>query len=323
MKRPIILVYLGKKLPRYFSKNIRYLSDSQHRQIVLITDSVLRERHKYDQNLRIVDAKRFFDGWIPQDRSKYRDYFWEKTLKRLYVLFRFLDEEAISECVHIEGDVWVAPYADLDFALEKKTCLYPKMSNDRGIASIMFVQNEENFTAREFLKYMVQYPSQTDMQLLGTLLQLEPTIFIPLASMPELHGPRKDLFDGAAIGMHLFGEHARNRFGFYRVFHEYESNSLNWGSITFELNNSSQLILTYGENEYVLNTLHLHSKSQKLFSKHWRDALSAQLNRRRETNKEITRFSVGGCIESIADYAKLVVPYFIRKARLIPNDFQK
>jgi len=314
-KRPIILVYLGKRIPLYFKRNIRYLCNSQDREIVLITDNSPKIPLKAAKNLKIIDASVFLDGWTRTHRNSYRSHFWDKTIKRLYILFRFLEKESFLECIHIEGDVWIAPYANLDFELEKSTCLYPEMSKQRGIASVMFIQNEDKKVSREVLKIMSMYPNQTDMQLLGTFFQEKPEMFRRLPSRPILGLNIHELFDGAVLGMHLFGEHARNRIGFYKMFHEYSDVSIDWRAVEFLVNPSTQLILKTGNGEYVINSLHLHSKTHKLFSSKWNKTLVKQLKKKEKFAGETTKFSLLGFLESIFDYSKLLIPYLGKKMR--------
>ena len=313
VRRPIILVYLGKRIPRYFIKNLNYLCEFQNRPIVLITDVSASRKLKIQERVRIVDANQFFDGWKTQSKSSYRGFFWDKTIKRLYVLFRFVEAEEILECIHIEGDVWVAPYANLDFELERNTCIYPSMSGNRGIGSIMFIENYRNKTSAELLRLMSTHSGLTDMQLLGSFFRLRPDIFKPLPSGPGIKSENQDLYDGAVLGMHLFGEHARNRFGFYRMFWDYPDLAIDWGKSQFEINSHSQLVLTYERKDYILNSLHLHSKNMKMFTKDWKRTLDSQLLYRKKMGQRITKFQLIGLAESMLDYVRLIGPYIKRK----------
>lgn len=315
ISRPIILIFLGKKLPSYFTRNIYYLCRIQNREVILLTDTVPSSKLMNIRNLKIFDATVYFDGWITAHRSSYRSFFWDKTIKRLYVLFRFLIEKSIEECIHIEGDVWIAPYANLDFKLEKNSCIYPEMSKGRGIGSIMFIQNEGSKTALEALRLMHIFRNQTDMELLGSFLRAKPEMFRVLPSIPIPGESALDLYDGAALGMHLFGEHSRNRFGYYKLFRQYEEMGLDWATLNFEFRPPGLLIVKSPGHDYLINTLHLHSKSKKLFSRNWDKSLRNQVKKRNMALAEKSRFSLVGLVEALFDYSKLLSPYVQRKLR--------
>lgn len=312
-RRPIVLIFLGKRLPRYLIQNIRFLCNTQERPIILVADSSSSLLPTSCERFRFVDAKDFVKGWASSHQSRYRDFFWEKTILRLYVLCRFIQTEGISECIHIEGDVWISPYANLDFELDKGTCMYPEMSDHRGIGSIMFIHNLDNQISTEIQSFLQRYPNQTDMQLLGTMLEMKPSIFRVLNSIPRAELVQTDLFDGAEFGMHLFGEHARNRFGRYRLFHQYQDLQIDWSKIRFEVDEQCGLSVVSDKKKFKLNSLHLHSKTSRLFTQNWNYVLAEQVKRREKYGKGVTMFSPLGFMQALWDYSKLLIPYLRKK----------
>jgi hypothetical protein len=306
MEPTIVFVQLGKNpSPSLSSMALSAKRGVRNIRIFLITD--------------FPDYWRDFPGEIIEYQNKHRDEFiskfikkypelnsiaggyWLYTLERLFALKRIYEVIPSTEnFVHLESDV-LSLLSDTDFDLlaEKvKRVACPRFSEERGIASVLFVPNEKDFerTLNSFTQILNEAnPPSNDMDLLGICLNkgiIDELPSTPGAAWEDFQGQRV-VFDGAAYGQYLFGQdpfhtNGRRISGFQNPYFEISMQQTNWRIEKSETQESSSLFFTKGGLSYRVLNLHIHCKislaAPSSDSLQWLVAI-------REANGEIPRTS--------------------------------
>ena len=282
MNSKLVFVHLGDKIPKHLTANLEYCYRTfPEVEIVLIHNApsyLFRE-------LRGVNLYRYEAGRNAIDKIlskfpknvEFRSGFWLKTKLRFLALAEYI-EETESSVVHIENDVWLAPYFDFEY-LEKfeSNLAFPRVDVERSIASVLFINGFEG--AETLQKFTIDLPELTDMELLETIRRGSSSKVHSLFSSFDLtsdlvHNKEKDiqLFDGAAIGMHLFGADPRNNFGLLERFKDFPKVSPEMSKLQFGFNDDRFGILV--DNDFLeIVSLHIHSKDISIFVNDYRKVL--------------------------------------------------
>jgi hypothetical protein len=257
----------------------------------------------------------FEKDWHSSLSMNYRRGFWDYSKRRLFVLSEYLlSQENKVDVVHIESDVWLNPAINLGEEIIANKISFPKFSNDRASGSIMLISAKmQNSNLQTFKKFLLESPALTDMQTLQLFLEKFPRITFGLRSNPN-HNSQERIFDAAPLGMHLFGEDPRNRFGLYKKYGDYSYLGFpNLRDQKFNVANSS---IEIGDDKSVtaIVCLHIHSKATKVFSARWERVFKRSIKvRSKKRNRESQNFSMLGLIQFSWDYARLMPSFFKRK----------
>ena len=276
---PIVLVQLGQ-IPNHLKRNLEYLSLTfPTKDRYLITDS---KDWKWIQDLgfQVISSETLLSSWPEKfqviDRRKYfRNNFWFSTKARLILLPEFMKKFELNRILHIESDVWIHPDFPFEFFVGIKNPLaYPKMDEDRGIASILLINGEDGADLLE--RCCLEWPNHTDMEILGKAISAGYDIYeLPSTTKFNSNTESNWIFDGAKLGMYLFGADPMNSKGVIRRFSASplgqlapdERITLTGNRFLLEANNSDKRIAN----------LHLHSKNSKMFRLEWATVLKRQL----------------------------------------------
>ena len=218
----------------------------------------------------------FFE--ISDGKRNFRDNFWFSTKARLYVIPIFMEIYSIQKIIHLENDVWIHPefpfhiFEYLDYPLA-----FPRVDSERAIASILFINGSEG--RRLLLDSCEKWPMQTDMQILGKLILSQKNV----CELPSTYGGVEEhfdgwIFDGAKLGMYLFGSDPRNTYGLVKRF---DFSPLGSVGTKFKLKLTNKVLFLQDEvKERKIANLHIHSKNISMFSYQWDRALVNQLRKR-------------------------------------------
>lgn len=280
-KLPIVFVQLGK-LPRHLKRNLySFVSRFPHRTCYLVTDQ--KENLRIPDNVLVVDSKDLIDVWPEQfqiqDRRRFfRNNFWFSSKARLLLIPRLMEKFNLGKIIHIESDVWICPSFPFQVFENLVTPLaFPLVDEVRGIASILFVNGSDGINLLD--RSCAEWPHMTDMEILGQIaMSSDSELALPSTydgnGLADL-GFEKWIFDGAKLGMYLFGSDPRNSWGLSYRFKKSLMGKLD--SNQKIVIDKDQLILSEGNSRKQIANLHLHSKSTVLFSKHWRLFMRFQL----------------------------------------------
>lgn len=312
---PIILVHLGSRIPTYLKKNIEFLKSTRTNPITIITDRLYQGATRKLGGVNVQDSLNFQEGWQTSLRTDYRSGFWENTKKRLFVLSEYLlSQEELVDVLHIESDVWLSPGVDFSQEVIPSKISFPIFTETRASGSLILVSRDKQRENLERLKRTLLDNHQlTDMESLQVFLKSFPNSGFGLRSNPDQLSDGL-VFDAAPLGMHLFGEDPRNKFGYFKQFGDYTYlgfNNLNRKQ--FYLNENS-LFVSSGEVMSEVACLHLHSKSRKLFREDWTKSMERVIRKRIiNRGEEINNFSFQGLLRAVWDYLSLVPSYLKRR----------
>jgi hypothetical protein len=268
----IVLVYLGKKLPKYVLSNLDHLKNTfESLEIWLVTDSI--------KTIRKVQA-RGHKAWLFENSNSdwseiksnmdfpmdFRDGFWFLTIKRFIALEAFMKEKP-SSTLHVEADVLVMPNFPLHhFKGMEQELAFPLANPENGVASTFYVKNLEAIS--NFNRYIeviaLQNSQLTDMNLLQRYLEQYPDRVQVLPSGPSSAGNPSGYFDGMAFGTFLLGQDPRNYRGWTLKYSQIDWHSDRVADLAYSLKDKRLFAKNEGQ-EIPIYSLHVHSKKAKLF----------------------------------------------------------
>jgi len=107
----IILVSTGIFQP-YILDNIKQLLLFNYNIIVITEKKFFSELNKYSQ-ITLIDSNSLSTSYDKKTKlnSKFRQGFWVNCSKRLFLIYEYMKNNNITNCIHLENDVIL--YADL------------------------------------------------------------------------------------------------------------------------------------------------------------------------------------------------------------------
>jgi hypothetical protein len=287
----IVFAHFNSKIPKYLVLNLKrtILLFPLHK-VYLITD---QDVSKIQITNLSVSKYHPSDNWndlekLIQHPKFFRNNFWFTSLARLIAIAEFVKNHN-EEVLHIESDVIISD----DFPLQVFSKLnvdfsFPVVSSDLAIASCLFIGNSR--AADELIRITLESATEnnltTDMYVLNRLTKSKTTKFQLLPSstsskealdnsnMQFLHKTKEALsiysgiFDGADIGMYLFGEDPRNNRGFSKLRTRKYVNYLNVRKLLIINRFNREFPYVFdSENDIQIPvfSLHIHSKNPNLF----------------------------------------------------------
>jgi hypothetical protein len=314
-----VFVHLGKRFPSHLLANIEYCKRTfPHIEIVLIHNSSQSQHKKisgislYEYNDEDLQVKNIVVGF--EKNLDFRSKFWLMTKLRFLALADYV-ETTMSSIVHIENDVWLAPYFNFEHMQGKKYSLaYPQVDRNRSIASVMFVNSVSG--AALLRDHTIRHPELSDMELLNLIRTESSDQVVSLLSSYNLltdedfkfHAGRQ-IFDGAAIGMYLFGADPRNSFGFLKRFIDFPGVEPKLSSLRFRVN-EQKLEVVSGGNFLEIASLHVHSKTETLFYRDYVDTLKEILADQKAGRN--SNFLIKIFIKSVIEIMELAISKSLR-----------
>jgi hypothetical protein len=328
----LVFVHLGKRFPSHLLANLEYCKRTfPHIEIVLIHNSPQSQLKKisgislYEYKDNDHQVKNIVVGF--EKNLEFRSKFWLMTKLRFLALADYVDT-TMSSIVHIENDVWLAPYFNFEHMQGKKYSLaYPQVDRNRSIASVMFVDGAKG--AAPLRDYTIRHPELSDMELLNLIRTESSDQVVSLLSSYNLLTEKdfkfnsgKQVFDGAAIGMYLFGADPRNSFGVLRRFIDFPGVEPKLSSLRFRVN-EQKLEVVSGSNFLEISCLHVHSKTETLFYRNYEDTLKKILADQKAGRN--SNFLFKSFIKSIIEIVDLAISKALRVigAFVIRNRFDR
>lgn len=294
MSLPVVLVYLGPRLPTYATLNLQWMRRTfPHRDLFLITDNraslgaaeqlgvrtwLLQESLQWETVRKNLPSSAAAD---------FRDGFWFHTIARFYAMAQFMEDTGIGPILHLEADVWLAP--DFPFeALEALDCdlAFPLHDPLGGVASTLLIRNAAAakllIDTAETLAH--EGTPSTDMSLLHHVRRLHPDrcIILPTAA-PQFDALDLDLtagapdefmreldrfggvFDAIAWGHDVLGEDPRNHWGFRVLFSQPTHSPLQTNRLALAVDAEGRVRAGQGSAAAPVFSLHVHSKDLAFF----------------------------------------------------------
>jgi len=289
-------VYLGFSLPKYFLKNIENFQETfPHIPLWVVVDDsrmacYLRKRNfnVFIVGEQVVNNSKTLSKKLRHD-VEFRAGFWVKTLTRFLAIRDLMQEQQISNVLHIEGDVLCFPTFPFEkFKSLKEELAFPLESPRLGIASILYVRDLKAVKRLcEFaLDEVERDPTTTDMRVLGRYREefKERVLVLPTFTSLEQVNERyinEDLiheilrseklfggiFDSVSLGQYLFGIDPKNHRGIVKSFLVNSEHLINPQKYRFIDKRDSIAVETDEKNRLSdIYSLHIHSKDISAFS---------------------------------------------------------
>ena len=306
---PLVLVQMGK-MPNYLVANLRYISETFTKTTkYLITDNDNTDSFA-EMGFQVVKTEELDLVWpanfeIHDQRRHFRKNFWFSTKARLIILPLFMRKKSLRKVLHIESDVWIHPQFPFEYFFEiKEPLAFPRVDLERGVASVLFINGEPGI--QTLLDACESWPELTDMQILGKILEDSRKVHQLDSYEFDLKSSRHWIFDGAKLGMYLFGSDPRNNWGIIKRFDNSPMGSLSKGDQLIQI--GEKLFVKGAKSRKQVVSLHIHSKDLRVFSNNWRKILELQLE------KEGKNKSIGFSSQSFVFHLTEIIAIAIRKA---------
>lgn len=282
---PIVLVELGRPIPKFVKKNLQYLRRRfPSARLILITD-----QNENLDNVEVVKTSSMFESTSLKEfdaldkimTSTLQKNYWVSTTRRFFYLEAFMSQFNFSRIIHIESDMLILNLDALYFEANLDFDLAFSMQNmELGCAGIFFVNSI--LQLRNFVGFIIEHWEEqgvTDMTLLARFfhLNIDSNRIRILSPTPTLMaaqnqtGSRVYLFDPGDFGIYYFGNDARhNRIPIRKIRQVSNLNSFSqlqqyYGKTRARLhylNNSVvSLELKVGDEDLKFSSIHMHSKT--------------------------------------------------------------
>ena len=337
----LVFVHLNTAVPKYVWVNMkRTVREFTSLKVVLISDldenlekakalGIVARAYKADQELLELLANRTIN-------AEFRNGFWETSILRLFAYLEYV-EASDSPAIHIESDILLMQ----DFPWQKlshlKRLAWLQFNGERDVAALITCPNSiEAKWLNENLRNEIKLNRMcTDMTLLSEISKKnkDKIDLLPIApnsssrlfhadSTTETRGSNSALyselggiFDGAALGMWLYGQDPRNNFGLLKRHVNLVESYIDTSNL--------QVVYKGGDIFYVedhqvhkIFNLHLHSKIQMDFGKLWKFRLLFNSNLA-SLPKELNTFAPSKFLELVQEYIEKHGPNPIRIVKLI------
>lgn len=298
----VVFVHLGP-IPKHLRRNLEYF-DSKFASIQCYLISNRTRRLRIPSSIKVINSEELMESWpegfqIRDNRRFFRRNFWFSSKARLLLIPAFMKKYKLSKVLHLESDVWIHP--KFPFYLFEQLSVplaFPLVDETRGIASILYVNGAEG--ARILSNGCLSWPGLTDMEILGQIaLQNDFKYLLPSTYGESVLMIDGWIFDGAKLGMYLFGTDPRNSWGMSYRFRKSSMGDLGEKeNIALDMD---RLVLFRNNTEKEIANLHLHSKNYKLFSNNWKSYIKLQLIKR---NLRMNYgFSFTGTLKAFSEFA--------------------
>lgn len=288
----ILFAHFDTPIPKYLEKNlIRCRNLFPSHQVILLTnvnynikklDGISIVKYLPSKNWEIVKNN------LNHPRE-FRKNFWFLSLGRLIAISEFVIANNL-EILHIESDVLISK----DFPFEALSqgdaeILFPIVSEQRSIASTLYISNAK--VASELIDFIKVYSTEdsyiTDMQILSKLGKLQDVNFRALPTVPSNSNSLqidhkldlkanensikyfKGVFDGANLGVYLFGDDPKNHRGTSKVRQIISDSFFVPRKIDFIFNQERNFLDIYDpitDSSIPIYSLHIHVKLAKIFT---------------------------------------------------------
>lgn len=287
----ILFAHFDTPIPKYLVNNLircKYLFPS-HR-VILLTN--VNYKFKKLEGITIVNYHPS-KNWEMVKKNlnhphEFRKNFWFLSLGRLIAISEFVIANN-SEVLHIESDVLISKDFPFEaFSQGESEILFPQVSENRSIASTLYLRNAK--VANELIDFIKVNSTEdsyiTDMLVLSKLSKLQGVNFRALPTVPsnskslqnnhklnlkaneESIKHFKGVFDGANLGVYLFGDDPRNHRGKSKVRQVILDSFFVPQKINFVINPERNFLDIYeleANSAIPIYSLHIHVKSEKIF----------------------------------------------------------
>lgn len=305
-----VFVHLGTEIPRHLISNLRLIrSNFPEIKINLVLNNALAipkpDIANFEiQVLQIPEASEKLLVDLAPD-PKFRNGFWKFTLERLFILEKFHSLRSEKKLLHIESDIFLFPNFPFNKFESLNKVSWLKVSPNRDVAALVYLPTSADTS--KFVTRMVDQLKlgnwRDDMEMLSLIMKDYPNDYAYLPSLDPNHtilkSPLVDsselekqltsnfevfggVFDGVHLGIWLSGWDPRNSYGVTRIRDSSlittANGLLNPENVDFAFDNEQFLRYTSESESTKIYSLHIHSKSLRIFSDSWQSEFQKLTN---------------------------------------------
>lgn len=279
---PLIFVYIGDKLPKYFKSSLKHsLLHARVPIILLISHNLVNSIELNSANLKVYSIENFYvkDPYLEEyERSYFEDaLFYTRTLERFFVIEQFVVKHNIQSFVHGEIDnLFFSLNLMLDRIQNFDGGIYlPRINDKYMIASILYCNSIQELS--NFLKFVLNsrllvnemellsiYQDDIDSKVYTLPTSINDAELINHNNKALTFKEIKLVFDASVIGHWLFGPDPSSRFGFVtNKFSNPNNKYVNPRDYKYIIDNENSQIMIQEHNLNLSSNLiniHVHSK---------------------------------------------------------------
>lgn len=270
----IVIVYLGKKIPRYVFANMANISKNfcEVPKTLIISPSV-----------KLPETPQGWSVWVYHESASDRDLlsrmelpenfrkgFWKYSYQRFFALSQFHEEIEATPLLQIEADVVILPNFPIEQISGVEKMAWMPLEEGEDIPSLVYspLCSETQFLANYFRAQLEVNPKTSDMRSLFSLRLVHPDRICLLPDSPrtqnESLGP--GFFDAATLGIWLLGNDPRNEKGWRRTgIKANPRHFLRIESLEFKVISEAVYVSEGDGNWLPLWSIHVHSKLRRFF----------------------------------------------------------
>jgi hypothetical protein len=293
----LVFVQLGNPLPKYAYHNIRRTAEEfSDLQVFLIVDQKvynsldIEKNDSNNLNIYIADLGKNLDSDL-DIKKEFRGGFWHYTKKRLDVLGSFHEANPDQSILHIENDVLLLK-AFREFPLNSlRNVSWLSHTEEADSGAVLFSPTPSSTRAfvSRFNEAIESDHSSTDMQILHKLRQSFPEEFglLPTLKPEILLDPdqtsgksgfqHESGFDPAFLGIWMFGDDPRNRFGISKRYTLLGKGRYILPGLLKIDETSESLIFGKLSKKIYVYSIHVHCKRVGLLNNDWENNLKKEL----------------------------------------------
>jgi len=270
-KLHVVFVHLNTKFPKHLIANcyrMRSLFPEVNLHILHNTDSTLPDElgvaiHKIETSTYESDFKNH--EWS----RDFRHGFWQSSLLRILVLEQFHELFPNDSILHVESDVILMSGFPFDKIAQLDLPYWNSFGKKADVGALIYSprMSYTKLLVASLRKAVNANHQITDMTALNFVRNESPDVFkvFPTSYLDASFETIPFIFDGAVLGMWLFGQDPRNHYGFQPRFLNLTESlySIVRGSV--HLSDAGLLTLREGSEVSQIVSLHLHCKDTRLF----------------------------------------------------------
>lgn len=323
MKTAIVFIQIGNPIPVYALENIKRTTGlfAQENFFLVVDEKVFKTvpaELKILANLTIFVSDLEWSSISPNVGPKdFRQGFWQYTKLRLCTLRELHLEYPQFSLLHVENDVLLLPdFLNFSFdSIELTSWLSHTVQDDSG--AILFTPSSastDTFVER-FMAEIENEGMNSDMRILNRMRKTFPSDFGLLPTLnSSILGPNEDLssehpidevsgFDPAFLGIWMFGDDARNRFGLSKRFTILGKGKAILPELLDFDSNENSLFFNKSKQKNKVLSVHVHSKKTEVFSALWASEIEKAILVSRR-GRPTWNFSFKIFVEVLADYKR-------------------
>ena len=217
-----------------------------------------------------VDTNQFEGDFVNHalDR-KFRGGFWQSSIMRLLVLEEVHAHFPNNPILHVESDVLLMSNFPISLFEGCRKVLWNNFNEVTDVGALVFSPNLDDSTNLvAALRSIIRENSKvTDMTALFRIRELNPDRFsiLPTSCFDPSYSKFPFIFDGAILGMWLFGQDPRNHYGAQPRFINLPESKYKLKRGSFFTSEDGVLMLREREMISPVVSLHIHCKDIRLF----------------------------------------------------------